>query len=109
MRYVLFLFCLTLFALACKRKGEPFPRICTETVTTVAEEVTIKLTDTLALVNCSERYSKQRWVMPDGATSNKETVYFVPPYIGDFIVKLYVSDDDFVNEYEAIRKVKVVP
>lgn len=106
----LFLFAfILLFAISCKRKGEPYPRICTETNEAVDDFVTMKLSDTLTLVNCSKRYTKQRWVMPDGGTSTQETVYFIPTGLDTFTIRLFVSDDDFVNEYEAIKQVVVNP
>jgi len=69
----------------------------------------MKFGDTLTLVSCSERSTKVRWVMPDGGSSTLETVYFIPPMVGTFTVKLYASNDDFVNEYEATKEVNVTP
>jgi hypothetical protein len=109
MRIVLLIFMISLGLFACKRKGEPEPRICTQAKESLNDDVTIKITDTLTLINCSKRYTYQRWEMPDGATSTKETVYFVPDGIGLFVVKLFVSDDDFVNEYQAVKNVTVIP
>lgn len=105
--YVLFL--VSLMAISCKRKGEPHPLICTEAAITSGNLVTVKLGDTLVLVNCSERYTRQHWVMPDGGTSTGERVYFIPTGVDTFSVRLFVSNDDFVNEYEAIQRVAVIP
>lgn len=104
---VLLAFCL--FIISCKRRGEPVPAICTKESITQGDNVTIRLTDTLALVNCSKRSTKQRWVMPDGGSSTNETAYFVPTSTGTFQVRLYVSNDDFVNEYEDVKNIIVTP
>ena len=109
MKQFLFLLSVCLVLFACKRKGAPYPLICTEANITAGDLITIKQTDTLVLVNCSKNYSKQRWVMPDGGTSTNETVYFIPTGIDTFLVRLYVGDDDFLNEYEAVRRVAVIP
>jgi hypothetical protein len=94
---------------ACKRKGEPIPSICTESAISAGDLVTMKLSDTLVLVNCSKNYTIQRWMMPDGGSSSSETVYFIPPYVDTFTVQLFVSNDHFVNEYKAIKRVAVIP
>jgi hypothetical protein len=106
-----FLVVLTLlsFFIACKKKGEPIPRICVETKDAIDDQVTIKYDDTLALVNCSERFSNQRWVMPDGGSSTDASVYFVPPALGSYTVRLYVSNKEFLNEYEAVKQITVIP
>jgi len=109
MKHLLFLACIALFAISCQRRGEPVARICTEANISSGENVTVHLNDTLVLVNCSERYTKQRWLIPGGGTSNDETAYFVPTTVGFFNVYLYVSDEDFVNEYEAVKIVEVLP
>lgn len=101
MKQFLLLLCIAVFAIACKRRGEPKPIIC-------INDKVYKTLDTITVVNCSERYTKQRWVLPDGASSNNNTVFFVPIEAGTYTFKLYVSDDDFVNEYEAIRQIDVV-
>ncbi|MBK7763361.1 MAG: hypothetical protein IPI46_08295 [Bacteroidetes bacterium] len=109
MKPFLLLALIILMAVSCKRNGEPYPRICTETNEEINDLVTMKLADTLTLVNCSKRYNKQRWVMPDGGTSTQETVYFIPSGLDTFTIRLFVSDDDFVNEYEATKRVVVNP
>lgn len=109
MKQVLILLSISLFIFSCKRKGEPVALICTESNITVGNVVTMKASDTLVLVNCSKRYTKQRWVMPDGGTSTNETVYFIPTSLDTVLVRLFVSNDDFVNEYEAVQKVAVTP
>ncbi len=109
MKQLFLILSLSLLFFACKRKGEPVPLICTESATAVGDVVTIHLKDTLALVNCSTHYTKQRWVMPDGGSSNNPTVYFIPAGLDTVTVHLFVSNDDFVNEYEAIKRVAVLP
>lgn len=109
MKHFFLILTLSLLFFACKRKGEPFPRICTESANTVGDVVTMKLTDTLVLVNCSEHYTKQRWVMPDGGSSVNPTVYFIPSGLDTVIVRLFVSNDDFLNEFEATKRVAVIP
>ena len=109
MKAIYLLFLLSLLAISCKRKGEPHPLICTEAAITQGNLVTVKLGDTLVLVNCSENFTRQRWVMPDGGSSIGEKVYFIPTGIDTFTVRLFVSNDDFVNEYEAIQRVAVLP
>jgi hypothetical protein len=89
-------------AVSCKRNGEPYPRICTP-----KEDFNMK--DTIKLSNCSERYTKQRWVMPDGSTSLASDVYFIPSAPITYTFKLYVTDEDFVQEYEAVRQITVAP
>ncbi len=109
MKQLLLLLSICLFAFACKRKGEPIPSICTESAASVDDLVTIKQTDTLVLVNCSKHFTTQRWVMPDGGTSTDATVYFIPSGVDTFLVHLYVSNDAFVSEYEAVKRVAVIP
>jgi hypothetical protein len=94
---------------ACERRGEPVPLICTEAKISVNDQVTIRQSDTLVLVNCSKRFSKQRWELPNGGTSTSETVYYIPESTGTFEIRLFVSNDDFVNEYEAVKYVVVNP
>lgn len=100
MKYVFFLFALVLTVASCRRPGAPYPRICP------AKE-SYRITDTIQVTNCSERFSTQRWVLPDGSTSVNPTAFYVPPSAGSYTFKLYVSDDDFVNEYGA-EKVIIV-
>lgn len=102
MKYGIIVAGLLMLTVACKRKGEPFPRICTS-----KEEFSMK--DTIKLTNCSERYTKQRWVMPDGSTSTASYVYFIPTAPITYSFKLYVSDEDFVQEYEAVKQITVAP
>ena len=109
MKQFLLLVTLSIVLFSCKRRGEPVPHICTESKTAAGDLVTIKLTDTLALVNCSTHYTKQRWVMPDGGTSMNPTVYFIPTSFDTVTVHLFVSNDDFVNEYEATKRIAVIP
>ena len=109
MKYCLLICCLVLCLFACKRRGEPVPKICPQGKEVIDNKVTIKLTDTLILVNCSERFTKLRWEMPDGGTSTQETVFYVPSTIGIFDAHLFVSNNDFVNEYEAVQQIEVIP
>ena len=102
MKYVFLIAFVVLVAVGCKRTGEPFPRICTP-----KEE--FNMTDTIKLTNCSERFTKQRWVMPDGSTSTASFVYFIPTAPITYTFKLYVSDEDFVQEYEAVKQITVAP
>ena len=78
--------------LACKKRGEPDAKIC-------ASKDVYKISDTLKMVNCSERSTKQRWVMPDGTKSTDNQVYYVPTGAGNYAFTIYVSDDDFISEY----------
>ncbi len=109
MKQLFLILSLSLLFIACKRKGEPVPMICTESAISVGDLVTIHLNDTLPLVNCSKHYTKQRWVMPGGGSSNDPTVYFIPTGLDTVTVRLFVSNDGFVNEYEAIKQVVVLP
>lgn len=102
MKYIFLIIALAFVIVGCKRKGEPFPRICTP-----KEDFFMK--DTIKLSNCSERYTKQRWVMPDGSVSTTTDVYFVPSAPITYTFKLYVTDEDFVQEYEAVRQITVAP
>jgi hypothetical protein len=47
--------------------------------------------------------------MPGGGSSNDPTVYFIPTGLDTVTVRLFVSNDGFVNEYEAIKRVVVLP
>jgi hypothetical protein len=94
---------LAVIAVGCKKKGEPYPRICTD-------KNDYRIVDTIRLENCSERYTKQRWVMPDGSQSTAAYVYFVPPTAAtSYTFRLYVTDEDFVQEYEAVKTIYVNP
>lgn len=77
---------------SCDRPGEPEVRICT------TKDV-YKTTDTIKLSNCSLRSQKQRWVLPDGNTATDKEIYYVPSGAGVYNFTIYVSNDDFVNEY----------
>jgi hypothetical protein len=85
---------------ACKKSGSPEAKIC------VSKEI-YKTTDTIQLVNCSLRSSKQRWVLPNGVRSMDKTIYYVPNGAGSYSFTIYVSDDDFVNEYTTTQIVVV--
>ena len=91
-----------LTAVACKRPGEPFPRICTD-------KGSYKVNDTIQLSNCSDRSQAQRWVLPDGTTTTQATFYYVPTSSKGYTFDLYVTNDEFVNEYKATRTVYVNP
>ncbi|MBL7755489.1 MAG: hypothetical protein JNM44_13525 [Chitinophagaceae bacterium] len=91
-----------LFLIACRRPGAPEPLIC-------SDKTVYKVLDTMRVNNCSKNFSKQRWVLPDGSPSTLESVYFVATTPGIYTFKLYVSDDDFVNEYETIYQVQANP
>jgi hypothetical protein len=87
---------------SCKRKGEPEPKICTD-------KNDYRLTDTIRLTNCSENYTGQRWLLPDGTQSTASSVYFVPQAPIAYTFRLFVTDEDFVQEYQAIREITVAP
>lgn len=105
--YLLLAFCL--LAVSCERKGKPQPRICAESAITQGDLVTMKLLDTLVLVNCSERFTNQRWVLPNGGGSTLEKIYFIPNTLDTATVNLFVTNDKFVNEYQASIRVAVYP
>jgi hypothetical protein len=92
MKHFWYLFFIVISFIACQRNGAPDVRIC-------SGKDSYKTTDTLKMLNCSLRSQKQRWVLPDGTKSNDNTVYYVPTGAGNYEFTLYVSDDDFVNEY----------
>ena len=93
---------IVVFGIACKRPGDPFPRICTD-------KGWYKVNDTIQLSNCSDRSQAQRWVLPDGTTSTNATIYFVPGEAKEYYFDLYVTHEDFVNEYKASRTIYVAP
>lgn len=93
---------LLLGLVSCKRKGEPEPKICTD-------RNDYRLTDTIRLTNCSENYTAQRWLLPDGTQSTAATVYFVPQAPIAYTFRLFVTNEDFVQEYQAIREITVAP
>jgi hypothetical protein len=102
MKQLLLLFGLAIFVFACDKKGEPFAEIC-------LSKPSYKLTDTIRVDNCSERYTKQRWLLPDGTTSYGDYAYFIPTTPGTYTFKLFVSNDKFVNDFETSKSVKVFP
>lgn len=102
MKYAVLMMLMVLAATGCKRKGEPIPKICTS-------KTDYRMTDTIRLDNCSERYTKQRWLLPDGSQSTAAYVYFVPTAPISYTFRLYVTDEDYVQEYEAIREITVAP
>lgn len=102
MKRILVMSIAALFIFACKKKGEPEPLIC------VAKD-NYKVKDTIAVSNCSKKYIKERWILPDGTQTNNSTVYFVPPTSGTYRFTLFVSNDKFVNEYQTYRDVTVTP
>ena len=75
MKYFFILIGLALFLFACDKKGEPFAEIC-------SNKVSYKLTDTIRVDNCSKRYTKQRWLLPDGTISYGDYAYFIPTTSG---------------------------
>lgn len=77
---------------ACDKPGEPDARIC-------PGKDSYKTTDTIKMINCSLRSQKQRWVLPDGTQSTDNEVFYIPNGAGVYNFTIYVSDDDFVNEY----------
>ncbi len=102
MKQILIICCVALFAVSCDKKGEPFAEIC-------LSKPSYKLTDTIRVDNCSERYTKQRWLLPDGTTSYGDYVYFIPTTSGTYTFKLFVSNDKFVNDFETTKSVQVFP
>ncbi|MBP9933070.1 MAG: hypothetical protein KBF25_05205 [Chitinophagaceae bacterium] len=97
---------LTVFAvlvlISCRRPGAPEPLIC-------SDRSVYQVLDTIKMNNCSKNFSKQRWILPDGSPSTLESVYYVAQNPGIYTFKLYVSDDDFVNEYETMYQIQVNP
>ena len=102
MKYFFILMGLAIFLFACDKKGEPFAEIC-------STKVSYKLTDTIRVDNCSKRYTKQRWLLPDGTISYGDYAYFIPTTSGVFTFKLFVSNDEFVNDFEATKNITVNP
>ena len=102
MKYFFILIGLAPFLFACDKKGEPFAEIC-------SNKVSYKLTDTIRVDNCSKRYTKQRWLLPDGTISYGDYAYFIPTTSGVFTFKLFVSNDEFVNDFEATKNLTVNP
>ena len=102
MKYILIIFSLAIFVLSCDKKGEPFAAIC-------FSKPSYKLTDTIRVDNCSKKYTKQRWLLPDGTTSYGDYVYYIPTTSGKFTFTLYVSNDEFVNDFEVSKEVTVFP
>lgn len=92
---------MALFQSSCrKKKDEPVSKIC-------ANQVLYNKGDTIKLENCSDNYTKQRWRLPDGTQSTGKTVYFVPATVGFYKFTLYVSNDDFVYDYESYTYIEV--
>lgn len=92
---------MSLFQISCrKKKNEPVSKIC-------ASKTVYNKTDTIKLENCSEDYTKQRWRLPDGTQSTEKNIYFVPPTVGSYKFTLYVSNDDFVYDYESYTYIEV--
>lgn len=93
---------LAVLAASCDKRGEPFAAMC-------FSKPSYKLTDTIRVDNCSERYTKQRWLLPDGTISYGDYAYFIPTTSGTYTFTLYVSNDKFVNDFEVTREIKVLP
>ncbi len=91
--YVAILFMATVIFFSCRKKDTPEPRIC-------PDKQSYTKTDTMRVVSCSKYNTKQRWILPDGSPSTQSTVYFVPGVAGAYTFTLFVSSDDFVNEYK---------
>lgn len=87
---------------ACRRPNPPEPLICTA-------DGGHKVLDTIRMENCSKKFTTQRWILPDGSPSTLPNVYYVPQAAGSYTFQLFVSDNDFVNEYKAIYTVEVNP
>lgn len=102
MKYILLILGFTTLLFACDKNGEPFPEIC-------SSKVTYNLTDTIRVDNCSKRYTKQRWLLPDGTISYGDYAYFIPTTSGTFTFRLYISNDKFVNDFEAVKNITVYP
>lgn len=92
---------ISLFQMSCrKKKGEPNSKIC-------ASKLVYAKKDTVMLENCSDNYTKQRWLLPDGTQSTASKVSFVPPTVGTYKFTLYVSNEDFIYDYESYLYVEV--
>lgn len=104
MKYLFYISACLIFLLSisCRRPGAPDPKICSSKTSYV-------LADTIKLENCSKRYTKQRWLLPDGSQSTSGNIFFKAPSPGSYQFRLFVSDEDFVNEYEAIYTAVVNP
>ncbi len=102
MKQIFILLSFAIFLASCDKNGEPFAQIC-------SSKVSYSLTDTIRVDNCSKRYTKQRWLLPDGTTSYGDYAYFIPTTSGTFTFKLYVSNDKFVNDFEAEKQITVYP
>ena len=90
----------TLIVTSCKRKKEPFPKIC-------PNKTSYSINDTVQVVNCSEDFTKQRWILPDGSTSTQGTVYFVPSTPGSYLFTLFVSNNDYISDYKVTQYITV--
>lgn len=103
MKKIMILSLVVLAAVACrKKKGEPKPRICTN-------KEFYKVNDTMTLENCSLNSTRQKWILPDGTTSLNPIIKYVVNQSGDFTFRLYVGNENFVQDYEAIHTVSVTP
>lgn len=92
---------LALFNSSCrKKKDEPVSKIC-------ASKTLYNKGDTIKLENCSDNYTKQRWRFPDGTQSTDKVIYYVPATVGFYKFTLYVSNSDYVYDYESYTYVEV--
>ena len=90
-----------LLAYSSCKPAEPVANICPELPLVITTQ------DTLVLENCSLNSNTQRWELPNSATSSQTSVAFYSSTPGVFEVKLYVSNDDYANDYEATREITV--
>lgn len=102
MKNILFLIVISALFYACAKKGEPFSQIC-------MIEKTYHVGDTVRLDNCSKKYEKQRWLLPDSTTSTGDYVYYVANHPGQFVFRLYVTNSKFVNDFESSKTVTIQP
>ncbi len=93
MRNIVLLVLVIISMVACKRKNEPQAFICPE------NPITITIHDTLELSNCSKNYTRQRWELPSGVTSTQNKIKFWQQTPGAYVVKLFVANDDWANDY----------
>ena len=92
---------MVVLATSCRKKaGEPEAKICANKTSYVKQ-------DTIILENCSKNFTKQRWILPDGTHTTNGTVYFVPASVGTYKFSLYVSNDDYIYDYEAYTYIDV--
>ncbi|MFM2387432.1 MAG: hypothetical protein RL660_2189 [Bacteroidota bacterium] len=96
----IFVIAVMLVSAACTRQ----PKACFE-----FSDTTLKVNDTVTLVNCSTDYTDVKWLFPLGGTSSVNNPRVKMSSAGVYEVQLIVGNDDFKETASTSRSVVVEP